>query len=358
MKRFGRDSSAAALSLAALILAGCSSEPAPTAETEVESSTVATEIADAPEQSVAVVEEVEPIAQVRSIEERPSRTERARTSVLPTVQNVSDAEAVAKFTPSLSASEVSPASVVAADPALVELAQLAAAGDVDAQFEMARANAHNVEVSNKWFLQAAANGHADAQAMMAMRYATGQGVQKDENEAARWLDLAEQAYGREESRRDNVIIARTAKPKWAPRKPMGFLPTLNQFDPNVEDDPATRENEQILADGRVPQGAPHPNFNFPPGFIPPNPRLVPAQQPAFGTSSSGIVFQASEFRSSEYYEMLERNSIIEDGLPEGSEQDRPRNEDGEIISPDGEDTDLEPEPSAIDPDTGLPFPPQ
>ena len=77
------------------------------------------------------------------------------------------------------------------DPAISDLVKFAEAGDADAQYQLAVANDANYEESSKWYLKAAEQGNVEAQTVMAVRYALGQGVEKNPEEAARWLALAE-----------------------------------------------------------------------------------------------------------------------------------------------------------------------
>ncbi len=86
------------------------------------------------------------------------------------------------------------------------LKALAQNGDAEAQYQLGIANAQNPEEANQWLLRAAEQGNLDAQITMAQRYATGDGVQRNDAEAARWLQAAEQRYEQVQSNPNLLII--------------------------------------------------------------------------------------------------------------------------------------------------------
>lgn len=67
--------------------------------------------------------------------------------------------------------------------------QAARAGDTEAAFELGQMlRAATPEQAWPWYRQAAQQGHAKAALMLGLLAANGEGVPKDQNEAARWLD--------------------------------------------------------------------------------------------------------------------------------------------------------------------------
>ncbi len=82
---------------------------------------------------------------------------------------------------------------------LTNWTRMATQGDADAQFnlglmyykgEPTLGVEQNLSLAARWWWRAANKGHAKAQYNLGLMYHYGQGVEKDEEEAARWFRLA------------------------------------------------------------------------------------------------------------------------------------------------------------------------
>lgn len=77
-----------------------------------------------------------------------------------------------------------------------ELEQAAAAGDAEAQSQLAnmylngQGVAQDHALAHEWCLRAAEQGHADAQFMLGIMYELGLGGERNLEESARWIEKA------------------------------------------------------------------------------------------------------------------------------------------------------------------------
>ena len=252
------------VALAASVIIGCGSKPDSATENAIDPSNVASAVVESENADVAapVTETVEPVTAEVAPAPEPEVTVEVAPPVInsePPAQNDVAATPSTEIVqqPTTASPEVQPTATsqpvenAVAPVGDSQIVALAESGDADAQYQLAVANDANPEESNKWYLKAAEQGNTDAQMVMAVRYALGQGVEKNLQEAERWLAMAEGQEQHVQQDQNVTVVGSSHQVRVQPRSP--WIPITNPIHP-----PQLGQNWQQLQ-----QTSPPPVVNFP-----------------------------------------------------------------------------------------------